>query len=412
LDRRFFIFALAPSAAALLAWPARVAAQTAPAGSSPGSVTPGATPSTAPAASEAPVDAVVQGYARIVHAGYLDTLTAARTLQADIRRFLKEPSEPTLAAARRAWLQAREWYGQTEAFRFYGGPIDDEHGPEGRLNAWPLDESYVDGVEGQPDSGLINDRGVAIDRELLVAANERGGEENISTGWHAIEFLLWGQDLDDDGPGKRPFTDYVDGKRANADRRRLYLDTVTDLLVDDLQSLADAWAPEKDNYRAAFEKGGRESLRRIFVGLGSLSRGELAGERLEVAASTQDQEDEHSCFSDNTHRDVVSNAIGIANVWHGKYRRLDGSQLELASLRALVSAADPAIADRTSRQLAASITAAEALQPPFDREIIGDDDAPGRQRVRRLVESLVQQSKDLADAAAAVGVTRLTLKQP
>jgi putative iron-regulated protein len=156
----------------------------------------------------------------------------------------------------------------------------------------------------------------------------------------------------------------------------------------------------------------QESLRRIFVGLGSLARGELAGERLEVPASTQDQEDEHSCFSDNTHRDVVSNVLGIDNVWNGRYRRRDGSLIEVESLRALVAAADPALADRTTQRIASSIGAAQALEAPFDREIIGGDDEPGRQRVRRLIDDLVQQSKDLVDAASAIGITRLTLKQP
>ena len=187
---------------------------------------------------------------------------------------------------------------------------------------------------------------------------------------------------------------------------------VTALLVDDLQSLVDAWAPGRQNYRAAFEKDGLESVRKIIVGLGSLSRGELAGERLEVAANTQDQEDEHSCFSDNTHRDVVANVVGIASAWQGRYRRRDGQVLEGASLQALVATADPALAKRTSARLAASVAAAEAIQPPFDQEIIGDDDAPGRKRLRTLIDNLVQQSKDLVGSAAALGITRLTLQQP
>ena len=366
----------------------------------------------APAKQTKAVAEVVAHYAAIVQAGYQDTLDAARAMQSDIARFIAAPSEASLAQARRAWLEAREWYGQTEAFRFYGGPIDAEDGPEGRLNAWPLDEAYIDGVEDLPGAGIINDRTVPITRELLVEANERGGEENISTGWHAIEFLLWGQDLSDDGPGARPYTDFVDGQRDNADRRRKYLETVSALLVEDLQSLIAAWAPGMQNYRAGFEKDGLESVRKIIVGVGSLSRGELAGERLEVAANTQDQEDEHSCFSDNTHRDVVANAVGILNVWQGHYRRRDGKMLEGASLQSLVAAADPALAERTGAALAASVAAAEALRPPFDQEIIGDDDAPGRKRVRRLIDSLVQQSKDLVDSAAAIGITRLTLQQP
>ncbi len=356
--------------------------------------------------------AVARHYAALVAANYADTLAAALDLQKAVATFTAAPTAEALAAARTAWLAAREWYGQTEAFRFYGGPIDDDKGPEGRINAWPMDESYVDGVQGKPGAGLINNRKAPITKAALSRANERGGEENIATGWHAIEFLLWGQDLNETGPGKRSFEDYVDGKAPNADRRRQYLTVVTALLIDDLRFVAQAWAPGAKNYRAAFERGGRESLRRIVVGLGSLSRGELAGERMEVALNTQEQEDEHSCFSDNTHRDIVANALGIRNVWTGRYQRRDGSTLEGASLAALVAAKDAALAERTTQQIAASVAAAEAIPAPFDRAIVGANDAPGRQRVRATIASLVQQSKDLVEAAAAIGITRLTLVDP
>jgi putative iron-regulated protein len=186
----------------------------------------------------------------------------------------------------------------------------------------------------------------------------------------------------------------------------------TDLLVDDLASLVQAWSPQTNNYRARFERGGTESLRKVFVGLGSLSRGELAGERLEVALASQDQEDEHSCFSDNTHRDVVANAVGIENVWLGRYRRADAKALQGPSLRDLVAAKDAGLAERVSTQIAASVAAANALQAPFDREIVGADGAPGRQRVRALIDSLVRQSQDLVAAANALGLTKLTLAQP
>jgi putative iron-regulated protein len=260
---------------------------------------------------------------------------------------------------------------------------------------------------------LINNRKVAITKKSLAAQNERGGEENIATGWHAIEFLLWGQDLSDNGAGNRSFEDFVEGKAPNADRRRQYLTVVTELLIDDLDSLTKAWAPGvKSNFRARFDKGGRESVRKMLVGLGSLSRGELAGERLEVALNSQDQEDEHSCFSDNTHRDVVANARGIQNVWLGEYKQADGTVLKGASLRDLVAERDAALAERVTRQIAASVAAAEAIQAPFDREIVGGKDAPGRQRVQKTIDSLTQQSKDLVAAAATIGITQLTLVQP
>jgi putative iron-regulated protein len=355
---------------------------------------------------------VVRHYAALVRANYEDSLAGAQELQAAVKALAAAPGEQTLAGARGAWTAAREWYGQTEAFRFYGGPIDDDKGPEGRINAWPLDEAYVDAVAGKPGAGIVNNRKAALTKAALSRANERGGEENVSCGWHAIEFLLWGQDQSETGPGARPFEDFVDGKAPNADRRRRYLLLATELLIDDLRFLVNAWAPAARNYRARFERGGMESLRKIIVGVGSLSRGELAGERMEVSMNTQDQEDEHSCFSDNTHRDIVTNALGIENVWLGRYKRRDGSMLQGASLNDLVAAKDAALAGRVVQQIAASVAAAQAIQAPFDREIIGGNDAPGRQRVRKTIDSLVQQSKDMVDAAAALGITRLTLVKP
>lgn len=354
---------------------------------------------------------VATHYATLVHTNYSDTLTSAKALRDAIKAFTAAPSQVSLDAARKAWLAAREFYGQTEAFRFYGGPIDDDKGPEGQLNAWPMDESYVDYVQGKKTAGLVNNRKQPITKKALAAQNEKGGEENVATGWHAIEFLLWGQDLSETGPGNRSFEDFVDGKAPNADRRRQYLDVVTGLLIDDLNLLVKAWAPgATNNYRAKFEKGGNESLRKMFVSLGSLSRGELAGERLEVALSSQDQEDEHSCFSDNTHRDAVTNAKGIENVWLGRFVRADGSTLLGPSLRDLVAAKDAALADKTTQQMRTSVQAAEAIPAPFDRAILPGN--PGRAKIEATIQSLTAQSEQIVAAAAAVGIQKLTLVQP
>lgn len=353
--------------------------------------------------------AVNAHYAALVYATYADTWRSAKVMQAAIAAFLSHPSAHGLQSARQTWVEAREFYGQTEAFRFYGGPIDDRLGREGRINAWPVDESFIDGVRENPGKGLVNDRGFLISKQSLSAQNQRGGEENVATGWHAIEFLLWGQDLDEAGPGNRSFEDYVDGKVLHAQRRRHYLKVVTELLIDDLGALVRAWAPQRrGNFRSRFERGGAESLHRTLVGLGSLSRGELAGERLEVALASQDQEDEQSCFSDNTHRDVVANALGIENVWLGRYVRSDGSVLRGPSLRDLVAARDAALAERATKHFAASVAAARAIQAPFDREVVGGKDAPGRQRIQAVIDSLIEQSKDLVLAAQVLNIPRLT----
>ncbi|GAB2486262.1 imelysin family protein [Comamonas humi] len=358
------------------------------------------------------VSEVVRHYGTLVHASYADSVTSAQAMQKAIQALVAAPSEQNLQRARKAWLAAREYYGQTEAFRFYGGPIDSDTGPEGQINAWPMDESYVDYVEGNPEAGIINNRKEVISKKRLAELNEHDGEENVSTGWHAIEFMLWGQDLDDQGAGNRPYTDYVDGKKPNADRRRQYLKVVTELLVEDLQSVADQWKPGARNFRAGFEQQPDDALRRIFVGLGSLSRGELAGERLEVAMASRDQEDEHSCFSDNTHRDAVTNAQGILNVWQGRYQRLDGSLLQGPGIRDWVAAKDAALADKATRQITQSVEAAKAIPAPFDQAIQGARDSASRAKVQATIDSLVQQSKDLVEAAHAVGIAQLNLVDP
>ena len=364
---------------------------------------------TVPASRAQTIDAaaVARDYAALVYANYEDVLESALQLQASVDALTQQPTQAALDDARKAWLAAREWYGQTEAYRFYSGPIDDENGPEGRINAWPIDESYIDYVKGRSTSGLINTRRVLITKSSIAQYNARGGEENIAAGWHAIEFLLWGQDLSLDAPGNRPIADYLDGKTANADRRRTYLSTVTELLVDDLRFLVGAWTPGARNYRERFERGGLDSVRKIIVGIASMSRGELAGERMEVALNNQDQEDEHSCFSDNTHRDIVTNALGVENVWLGRYRRLDGSTLQGASLRDLVATKNAGLAERTTKDIAASVAAAQRIKAPFDREIIDSGDTAGRQRVRATIDSLLLQTKALTEAAAAIGIARL-----
>lgn len=345
----------------------------------------------------------VETYAAIVLASYEDSLELAVELNEAIDTFLTEPSEETLEAARAAWLAAQEPYGQTEAYRFYGGPIDDEDGPEGLLNAWPLDEAYVDYVEGAPDAGIINnvEDYPEITRELLIDLNENGAEENISTGYHAIEFLLWGQDLSSDGNGNRPYTDYTEA--PNAERRAQYLDIVSDLLVEHLESLIADWQPDgEDNYYATFVALEPDAaIQNILTGIGVLAKSELAGERMFTAWDNQDQEDEHSCFSDNTHRDIVTNFIGIQNVYLGSYSRLDGSVIEGAGLADVVENVDPELNARILELLDLADTQVTEIYVPFDQAIIRPDARP---QVFETVNTLLDLGDSFADVALALGI--------
>lgn len=345
--------------------------------------------------------AVISTYSEIVLASYEDAVSGARELDEAIGVLVEEPSEANLEAARDAWLAAREPYLQTEVYRFYNGPIDNlDDGPEGLINAWPLDENYIDYVEGDPNAGIINDPSMDIDAESLAALNEAGSEANIATGYHAIEFLLWGQDLSADGPGDRPYTDYVtdgSGTAANQDRRALYLSTVSTQLIANLEFVRDAWAEdETDNYRAEFESvPAREALGRLLSGMIILTGFETGGERLQAALTTAEQEDEHSCFSDNTHRDMIQDIQGIQNVWRGEYRALDGTRISGTGVGDRVREEDPDLADELDARIEESLRLANALEPPFDQEI-RNENPEGRARVTELIDSLNVQ-KDLLE---------------
>ena len=348
---------------------------------------------------------VVRNYADGAHAMYSKSLASAETLDAAIDRFLAAPSAVRLNAAKRAWLLARDDYGPTEIYRFYDGPIDNEEdGPEGLVNAWPLDEAYVDYVEGDADAGIINNPGdfPVIDADLIVSLNEEGGEANISTGWHAIEFLLWGQDMNDDGPGLRPLEDYT--TKANAERRAAYLATASDVLVRHLRDMVDAWAPgESGNYRAEFlSVDPDEALRRIITGIGEMSRGELAGERMAVAYEARSQEDEHSCFADNTTADIIANATGVWLVYTGDYGSVSGP-----GVMDLIAAEDEELAQQLEDEIRRSVSLANAIPAPFDqhlREGVSDASA-GRMAVLNTIVALENQTDTIVSAAEAIGIT-------
>ncbi|MFF7708164.1 imelysin family protein [Pseudomonas sp. NPDC007930] len=392
--------------------------------------------STAAAPDEAAAKAVVAHYAEMVHAVFSDSLSTAQQLQSAIDAFLASPSDATLKAAREAWVASRPAYLQSEVFRFGNTLIDDW---EGQVNAWPLDEGLIDYVDEHYEQALGNPAGKAniianstvqvgedkidmaqITPEKLASLNELGGSEaNVATGYHAIEFLLWGQDLNGTGPGagNRPASDYLEGEGATGghnDRRRAYLKAVTELLVSDLQEMVGQWAPgNTNNYRATLVAEPAEAgLRKMLFGMGSLSLGELAGERMKVALEANSPEDEHDCFSDNTHNSEFWNAKGIRNVYLGEYKRTDGTLLSGPSLSSLVAKADAP----TDATLKADLAATEAKMQVivdkanqgehFDQLIAAGNDA-GNQVIRDAIAALVKQTGAIEQAAGKLGISDL-----
>lgn len=337
-------------------------------------------------------------YADIAFANYSDAASDAEELHTTLQTFIGTPTVKHLTEAKQSWRRARQSYLQTEAFRFYAGPIDDERALEPLINGWPLDEFYIDYVEGAPNSGIIQDEALypEITPALLQRHNEKAGETAITCGFHAIEFLLWGQDLSPNGPGNRPVTDYTTAKHAA--RRASYLQSCSQLLTAHLTIIRDEWNPEiPNNYRDRFlTKDPRRSLWFAVYGLMTFSGKELAGERLLVAWDTQAQEDEHSCFSDTTLDDLRFDVQGLLNVLIGQYSSARGRSVSGIGIQKVLTELDKEATQELTEAVKATPSLIKKIPAPFDQAILGNDSSPGRQAILRCVEQLEQISGQLA----------------
>ena len=383
-----------------------------------------------PASADPTPKDVLNTYADIAQAAYTDSLDTARTLKLAVDAFVANPTEDNLRGARAAWIAARIPYMQTEAYRFGNAIVDDW---EGRVNSWPLDEGLIDYVSSSygtdsAENELYTANVIAnktliiggkkldtskITKELLAdKLQEAGGvEANVATGYHAVEFLLWGQDLNRTGPGNgnRPATDY-DVKQCtngNCDRRAEYLRTATDLLVDDLAWMAAQWAPGGEARKHVVDGSDEAGLTAIMTGLGSLSYGELAGERMKLGLMIHDPEEEHDCFSDNTHASHFFDALGIRNVYLGTYRRPDRSVVTGPSVSDLVKAKSPEVDAEVRAKLDATMDAMNALYlralttESYD-QMIGEDNDAGNAVIQHAIDALLDQTRSLERAVATL----------
>ncbi|TKB14742.1 MAG: peptidase [Mesorhizobium sp.] len=391
-----------------------------------------------PAKAETDAKAVIKTYADIALAKYEDSLTTAQALDKAVDTLIARPSAETLNAAREAWKAARVPYQQTEVYRFGNKIVDDW---EGRLNSWPLDEGLIDyvaksyGTESDENSlytaNVIANKEIEINGKKVDASKltpeflsgtlqEAGGvEANVATGYHAIEFLLWGQDLHGTGPGagERPYTDY-DLKNCtggNCDRRAEYLKSASDLLVSDLQEMVGNWKEDGAARKALTDGEPKAGIATIFTGMGSLSYGELAGERMKLGLLLHDPEEEHDCFSDNTYNSHLNDAIGIRAAYHASYTRLDGTVVSGPSVSDMVKAADPAIDKELSDKLDVTVAKMEAIKAralageAYDQQI-AEGNAQGNATVQAAIDALIDQTKSIERAVGSLKLNAIAFE--
>jgi|TARA_B100001093_G_C26853221_1_gene1026125 putative iron-regulated protein len=379
--------------------------------------------------------AVLDTYADIAAAKYQDSLIAAQSLQASVNALLADPSAEALQAAKEAWLKSRIPYQQTEVYRFGNAIVDDW---EGKVNAWPLDEGLIDYVDtsygGPSDENEYAALNVVASPKFTLSGSEidassitptllaetlheaDGVESNVATGYHAVEFLLWGQDLNGhgNGAGARPWTDFAAGNACtndNCDRRGEYLKAATDLLVSDLEWMAAQWT-EGGAGRADLMADQDAGLSAILTGMGSLSYGEQAGERMRLGLMLNDPEEEHDCFSDNTHNSHYFDGLGVQNVYLGSYVRIDGTVVSGPSLADMVAAEDASLDAEMRGKLSATMMALGLIKTTAEAgfsydQMLERGNAAGETLVMGGVNGLVDQTRSIERIVAALGLDEI-----
>ena len=366
-------------------------------------------------------------YVHIAHQRYLDAEQAAKEMDAQIRNFLNDPSPQTLLGAKDAWVKAHSVYSHTEVFRF-GNPNVDAW--ETAVNSWPMDEGLIDYVNTQHyeydhsnphalENIISGD--IVIDVTFLEALREGKDpkeapvltmkvtdvEANVVTGFHVIEFLLWGQDLNatPKSAGTRPYTDFVVGEKCtngHCQRRATYLSMASRILLRDFKIIISDWNPEKPTRysKEFYSLSVAEQLYRIIHGMGSLSYGELAGERIRTALLAGHQEEEQSCFSDTTHLAIYHNAKSIQTLYNGDHQRMDGSEISGPSLADLVKQLDPQLDLRLQKQFDQTMVIADKIVQsaeqnlPFD-QMIQPDNQEGHQLLNEFIDALRAQTESI-----------------
>ena len=393
-----------------------------------------------PAAAAPDTDAVLEHYADMAQANYEDALTTARALQEAVDKLIAEPTEANLSAARSAWRSARVPYQQTEAYRFGNAIVDDW---EGKVNAWPLDEGLIDYVDAdlygeESDENPYYGANVVANETLMLSGRSIDAktitkallaetlhevdeiEANVATGYHAVEFLLWGQDLNgtDPGAGRRPASDFdpADCTGGHCERRAAYLKAATGLLVDDLAWMASQWGAQGAARAEILTGDPLQGIAVILTGMGSLSYGELAGERMKLGLMLHDPEEEHDCFSDNTHWSHYYDVLGMKNVYTGTYRRVDGSLIEGPSVSELVVAADKAVdealrttLDDTLARMQVLVDSAEKDGVAYD-QLIASGNAEGNAKVQAAIDTLLAQTKVIERAVRVLRITPIAFE--
>ena len=153
----------------------------------------------------------------------------------------------------------------------------------------------------------------------------------------------------------------------------------------------------------------------ILTGMGSLSYGEQAGERMRLGLMLHDPEEEHDCFSDNTYNSHYYDGLGIRNVYLGRYVRTDGSVVEGPSVSELVAEADPAVDADLRQSLDATMAALGAIKTVGEAgtsydQLLASGNAAGDALLMSAIAALIAQTRSIERAVSALSLDAIAFE--
>jgi putative iron-regulated protein len=179
--------------------------------------------------------------------------------------------------------------------------------------------------------------------------------------------------------------------------------------------MVDNWTADGAARTVLMEGDPANGIGTILTGMGSLSYGEVAGERMKLGLLLHDPEEEHDCFSDNTYNSHYYDALGIENVYLGRYKRVDGSEVAGPSVSDLVKATAPDVDTELRARLAATLEAMEAMKARAEGgeaydQMIGEGNDEGNAVVQAAIDGLIAQTKVIETAVVALDLHQIAFE--
>lgn len=338
----------------------------------------------------------------VAYTSLSDASQTAQTLDSQLASFMYHPNPMSQAEIQQAWRLAYNSFLHSLIFSYL--PIQDP--PEwqsqrigyrhllGQLDSWPIEGGYIDYIQGYPFSGIVNDLTLEIDEDSIRSQHGFTDPTNASLGYHALEFMLWGNS------GKRSAHDFfpqentapipvndaeitaepladsssnlLDGsssdnaliqvevpeiKLQNHNRRRQYTQLLIELLQKDLHRIQRRWEPSSGYYAQLLQQSDSgNTLRSALIAAQGLISNEILHKRFQLISSE---------FSQTSIDDISALLSGIER-WFMPAEE----DLQEASLLFLLQQTDNQVATefiRTLKQLKACLKTMSADDNSIDQ---------------------------------------------